>query len=128
MLSNIDVVRLVKKHFLDQGEDLAVYPKAFPLDTPDVSATVDIFSSTPLRSGLFNLTVNVQVRAKHPSQAEDKMNQLTSYLEGLHGIDVGRTHLLHSRSLNPYPNYLGARANGYHQYSADYSFLLDYKQ
>lgn len=128
MLSNIDVVRLIKKHFLDRGEDVSVYPKAFPLDTPDVSATIDIFSSTPLRSGLFTLTVTIQLRAKHPAVAESKILEITDYLDGLNGIQLGRTYLLNARSLNPYPSYLGVRTNGYHQYSADYSFLLDYKQ
>lgn len=126
MLSNIDVVRLIKSHFADKGEPLEVYPKAFPLDTADVSATVDVFSPSPMRNGLFNLIVSVNLRAKHPSVAESKINELNAFLEGLHGIDIGQTHLLYSKSLNPYPNYLGVRANGYHQYSAEYDFLLDW--
>lgn len=128
MLSNIDVVRLIKRHFAEKGEPLEVYPKAFPLDTPDVSATVDIYSPAAMRSGLFNLIVSVNLRAKHPAIAESKVNELNAYLEGLSGEDVGNTHLLRSKSLNPYPNYLGVRANGYHQYSVDYDFLLDRKQ
>lgn len=127
MLSNIDVVRLIKGHFISKGSSLEVYPKSFPLDTPDISATVDIYSSTPMRSGLFTLIVNMNLRAKHPGIAEAKVQEVTDFLEGLSGIDIGKTHLLTSRSLNPYPNYLGARTNGYHQYSVDYSFLLDKK-
>lgn len=127
MLSNIDVVRLIKGHFNSKGSNLEIYPKSFPLDTPDVSATVDIYSSTPMRSGLFTLIVTMNLRAKHPSIAEAKVQEVTDFLEGLSGIDIGKTHLLMSRSLNPYPNYLGARVNGYHQYSVDYSFLLDKK-
>lgn len=128
MLSNIDVVRLIRKHFLDRGQDLVVYPKAFPLDTPDVSATVDIFSSTPPRAGLFTLTVNIQLRAKHPSVAEAKILEITKFLDGLSGLQLGSTYLLTSRPLNPYPSFLGSRANEYYQYSSDFSFLLDYKQ
>lgn len=121
MVSNIEVIRLLKQRF----PDLILYPSLLPVDAPEIAGTVELYSPTTIKSGLFSMSVELKIRSRHPKDAEAILIEVIKNLEGYGGVQIGSAYLLAIQTLSPVPRYIGTGVNGLHLYTTDFKFLMD---
>lgn len=105
--------------------DLILYPSLLPVDAPEIAGTIELYSPTTIKSGLFSMSVEVKIRSRHPKDAEAILINMIKDLEGFGGVQIGSAYLLTVKTLSPIPRYIGTGVNGLHLFTTDFKFLMD---
>lgn len=117
----IEIVRLMRTQF----PELNIYPLEYPLKAPDDAVLVDMQSSNPALSGVFDVNVQFKVREVHPSLAEETSYKIKGFLDNKTDFLVGSVQVVMVQSVNPVPLYMGKDGTGLYLYSNNFRFKIN---
>jgi hypothetical protein len=121
MFSVIDIVNLIQPI----TPDAKTYPIEFPVDSPDLAIVIDISGSQRPKAQTYTISVQVKVRAVHPSICETTSVLIRKELAKLTNIRMSDVQVVFIESINPYPLYMGKDANNNYLYSTNYKFMIN---
>lgn len=121
MLSVMDVVAYVKT----VDAETAYYPNNFSLGAPSNAGYVRLYSGRPASEWTPKKypTVQVVIRADHPSVGEAKANDIYTHLHNRRQFDVGQTRIISATADQSAPLYLGSDENGRFLYSVNFTMV-----
>lgn len=108
----------------DQGITTDVYPLEFPAGAPKEAMLLELSESFVNRGTVYDGTMVVTARAKHPQRAEQLAMDVNNRLHNLTDIYVGDMQIIMLKSLSPLPAYAGKDKGNEFYYTVNFQVLL----
>jgi hypothetical protein len=107
----------------DLGITTAIYPLAFPASSPTEAMTVEVGNASS-RGSVYDTTLTVTVRAKHPSEGERLSLDVMKKLNLLTDRAIGEHQIIMMKSQGIMPQPLGKDVKGNHYYMNNFRVLV----
>ena len=108
------------------GIKLPMYPLAFPASSPKKSMIVETGQGFAGRGSVFEVTLTITVRAKHPSESEALAKEINELLADRTDELIGESgQIILIKSQQLIPNWMGKDAEGNHYYMVNFKVLVD---
>lgn len=96
------------------------YPNAFPPTSPDECGVVRMTGGGSPTGTLTRPSFQILIRAKHPSDAEEKAWEVFGFFKLKRNFDVGSTHVIYCNAQQSSPLFIGMDDNGRYLYSVNF--------
>lgn len=111
--------------FLGANVPYSYYPNAFPATAPDSCGVVKVTGGTSPTPTLSRPSFQVVIRARHPSDAEDKAWEVYEFFNLKRSFDVGSLHVIYCNAQQSSPLYIGTDDNGRFLYSVNFNTISE---
>lgn len=108
----------------DQGITTDIYPIEFPAGAPKDAMLIELSDAFTSRGSVYDGTLSITVRAKHPERAEQLAMDVSKKLHNLTDKTVGDLQIIMLKSLNPLPAFVGRVKGNEYYYMVNFQVLL----